>query len=435
MTKRERIRVLKERIRAGGGANFYDDERYADDTISDDDAGTLLTVSDQFDLHDYSDNRHEKLLRHLVRVAEKVGGLTDALEDREAAEELVRWVNREYDNPRTKCDYRLAIRAMGKHALRRGTKGDPPESIDWMSANTPRNYNPKPSRADMLEWEEDVLPLINDGTNPARNKALFAVQFEGGFRPHCELYEMKVGDVKDTSYGVEIEVDGKTGQRSVTMILALPYLNRWLGDHHPCPGDDDAYLWVKSNGERMSYTTFQRYFKRAADRIDLEKPVTPKNFRKSNATWLAKLGKNESFIEDRQGRQRGSDAISHYVAMYGEDRAREYASMHGQDVETEDPEDYTPITCPRCRRQTPRDKDVCMWCNQALDHDTFEDLEETKTTVRDMALQLFQEDGEFVEDVVTRKAVTQMMLNDDDFFEEALDVAENLDIDLPTAVE
>ncbi|WP_199243398.1 tyrosine-type recombinase/integrase [Halopenitus persicus] len=435
MTKRERIRVLKERIRAGGGANFYDDERYAGDTISDDDAGTLLTVSDQFDLHDYSDNRHEKLLRHLVRVAEKVGGLTDALEEREAAEELVRWVNREYDNPRTKCDYRLAIRAMGKHALRRGTKGDPPESIDWMSANTPRNYNPKPSRADMLEWEEDVLPLINDGTNPARNKALFAVQFEGGFRPHCELYEMKVSDVKDTSYGVEIEVDGKTGQRSVTMILALPYLNRWLGDHHPCPGDDDAYLWVKSNGERMSYTTFQRYFKRAADRIDLEKPVTPKNFRKSNATWLAKLGKNESFIEDRQGRQRGSDAISHYVAMYGEDRAREYASMHGQDVETEDPEDYTPITCPRCRRQTPRDKDVCMWCNQALDHDTFEDLEETKTTVRDMALQLFQEDGEFVEDVVTRKAVTQMMLNDDDFFEEALDVAEGLDIDLPTAVE
>lgn len=435
MTKRERIRVLKERIRAGGGANFYDNEQYADDTISDDDAGTLLTVSDQFDLHDYSDNRHEKLLRHLVRVAENVGGVTDALEEREAAEELVRWINREYDNPRTKCDYRLAIRAMGKHALRRGTQGDPPESIEWMSANTPRNYNPKPSRADMLEWEEDVLPLINDGTNPARNKALFAVQFEGGFRPHCELYEMKVGDVKDTSYGVEIEVDGKTGQRSVTMILALPYLNRWLGDHHPCPGDDDVYLWVKSDGERMSYTTFQRYFKRAADRIDLEKPVTPKNFRKSNATWLAKLGKNESFIEDRQGRQRGSDAISHYVAMYGEDRAREYASMHGQDVETEDPEDYTPITCPRCRRQTPHDKDVCMWCNQALDHDTFEDLEETKTTVRDMALQLFQEDGEFVEDVVTRKAVTQMMLNDDDFFEEALDVAENLDIDLPTAVE
>lgn len=62
------------------------------------------------------------------------------------------------------------------------------------------------------------------------------------------------------------------------MILAVPYLNRYLGDHHPCPGDDDAYLWVKSNGERMSYTTFMRYFQRAANRIGLEKPVTPKNF-------------------------------------------------------------------------------------------------------------------------------------------------------------
>ncbi|SEO92457.1 Site-specific recombinase XerD [Halogranum amylolyticum] len=434
MPKRERIRVLKERVRAGGAANFYDETRYEDDTISDDDAATLLTVSDQFDLHDYSDNRHEKLLRHLVRVAEQVGGLTEALEDRDAAEDLVRWINLEYDNPRTKCDYRLAIRAMGKHALRRGKHGDPPESISWMSANTPRNYNPTPSRADMLDWEDDVLPLINEGTGRVRNKALFAVQFEGGFRPHCELYEMTVGDVKDTDYGVEIEVDGKTGQRSVTMILSLPYLNRWLGDHHPCPGDDNAYLWVKSDGERMSYTTFQRYFKRAADRIDLDKPVTPKNFRKSNATWLAKLGKNESFIEDRQGRKRGSDAISHYVAMYGEDRAREYASMHGQDVETEDPQDYTPVSCPRCRQQTPRDKEICMWCNQALDHDTYEDLAEAESTVTDMALQLFQQDDEFLEEVLTRKAVTQMLLDDDEFFEQAVDIADELDADLLPAV-
>ena len=47
---------------------------------------------------------HEKLLRHAVRAAEKAGGLTDALEDREAADDIVRWINRTYDNPRTKCD-------------------------------------------------------------------------------------------------------------------------------------------------------------------------------------------------------------------------------------------------------------------------------------------------------------------------------------------
>jgi homoserine acetyltransferase len=85
MSKRDRIDDLRDRIRASGAANYYDGEQYTGDTISDEDADSLLLFSDQLDLHDYSDNRHEKLLRHTVRAAEKVGGLTDALEELEAA--------------------------------------------------------------------------------------------------------------------------------------------------------------------------------------------------------------------------------------------------------------------------------------------------------------------------------------------------------------
>lgn len=426
MSKRDLIDTLRERIRAGGGANYYDGKQYVGDTISSDDVDTLLRFSDQLDLHDYSDNRHEKLLRHTVRASEKVGGLTDALEEREAAEAIVRWINRTYNNPRTKCDYRLAIRAFGKLALRRKPNDDPPNSIAWMSANTPQNYDPQPSRADMLEWQEDVLPLINDGTDNIRNKALFSVQFEGGFRPHCELYELRVGDVKKTEYATEIEVDGKTGERSVTMILAVPYLNRYLGDVHPRSGDDDAYLWVKHNGERMSYTTFMRYFTRAADRIELEKPVIPKNFRKSNATWLARLGKNESFIDDRQGRKRGSDAVAHYVSMYGDDRAAEYADLFGEEVETTDPEEYAPIRCPNCRQKTPQDKAVCMWCNHALSHDAAEDLKEAEDTVKQLAIQQVAEDPSVMDDINDRRTVVSLLMGDDDFYQEALGLADEL---------
>ena len=435
MSKRDRIDDLRERIRTGGAAAYYEREQYREDTISDADVDVLLRFSDQLDLHDYSDNRHEKLLRHATRAAEKVGGLNDALKDRDAAEAIVRWINRTYNNPRTKCDYRLAIRAFGKLALRRDPSDDPPESIAWMSANTPRNYDPQPSRADMLEWQEDVLPLINDGTDNIRNKALFAVQFEGGFRPHCELYELRVRDVKKTEYATEIEVDGKTGERSVTMILAVPYLNRYLGDVHPRPGDDDAYLWVKHTGERMSYTTFSRYFTRAADRIGLEKPMTPKNFRKSNATWLARLGKNESFIEDRQGRKRGSDSVSHYVSMYGEDRAAEYADLFGEDIETTDPEEYAPLRCPNCRQETPQDKTVCMWCNHALSHDTVEDLAEAETTVKQLALQQVAEVPSVMDDVEERMTVIKLLMGDDEFYREALELASELGADAEVPID
>ncbi|MDY6777742.1 MAG: site-specific integrase, partial [Candidatus Nanohaloarchaea archaeon] len=83
-----------------------------------------------------------KLLRHAVRAAEKVGGLADALEDREAAEDIVRWIHREYDREdraETNRDYRVALRVFGK----RVTDGDdPPDSLAWISAKLPRSYDP-----------------------------------------------------------------------------------------------------------------------------------------------------------------------------------------------------------------------------------------------------------------------------------------------------
>jgi hypothetical protein len=46
----------------------------------------LIEFSRRIELlkEEYSDHRHLKLLRHLTRMAENVGGLADALEDREA---------------------------------------------------------------------------------------------------------------------------------------------------------------------------------------------------------------------------------------------------------------------------------------------------------------------------------------------------------------
>jgi len=45
--------------------------------ISESDSEILLEFSDRLDLlkSEYSDFRHEKLLRHCVRIAEEVGGL------------------------------------------------------------------------------------------------------------------------------------------------------------------------------------------------------------------------------------------------------------------------------------------------------------------------------------------------------------------------
>ena len=336
------------------------------------DQEVLLKFSNRLNLlrEQYGAYRHLKLLRHCTRMAENVGGLADALEDREAAEAIVRWINTEYDpgdpmtdvSEETNRDYRVALRVFGKRVT---DEDGLPDSLAWVTATYSNSYDPTPDPADMLDWDDDVKPMIEAAHN-SRDKALIAVQFDGGFRGG-ELYDMTVGAVSDGTHSMKIRVDGKTGQRSVDLIPSIPYLNRWLADH-PAGNDRDAPLWSKLDvPERYSYTRFLQSFKEPAERASVEKPVTPTNFRKSSATWLAKQGASESYLNIRQGRKQGSKITARYVAEFGgEDAETMYAKLNGIDIKTEDEEDLVPVECPRCGKETPHDESTCVWCHQAL---------------------------------------------------------------------
>lgn len=345
------------------------------------DRDVLLTFSNRLDLlrQDYGPYRHLKLLRHCTRIAEHVGGLAASLEDREAAEPIVRWINTEYDpadpqkdvSEETNRDYRVALRVFGKRVT---DEEGLPDSLAWITATYSNDYDPTPDPAKMLEWETDVKPMVDAARN-ARDKALIAVQFDGGFRGG-ELYEMTPGAISDGKHSVKIRVDGKTGQRSVNLIPSIPYLNRWLADH-PAGDDPDAPPWSKlDTPERYSYTRFLQSFKEPAARAGVEKPVTPTNFRKSSATWLAKMGASESYLNIRQGRKQGSKVTARYVAQFGgEDAEAMYTKLHGIEVDTEDTDDLTPIECPRCGKDTPHDEPTCVWCHQALSPDAIDAVE------------------------------------------------------------
>jgi integrase len=388
MTKpRREIETLTERIESG--------EREVDD----DDTDILLTFSRKLDLlrEEYGDHRHLKLLRHTTRMSEQVGGLNRALSERVAAEEIVRWIHSEYENPETNRDYRVALRVFG----RRVTDGDEiPDSISWVSSKTPRDYDPSPDPADMVEVEDDLKPMIQASRN-SRDAALVGVQYEAGLRGG-ELYDLTVGDVTDSDHGIRLRVDGKTGERSVSLVadFSIPHLQRWLSDH-PASSNSNAPLWSKlSKPERFSYQRFLQITKDLADRADVTKPVTPTNFRKSNAYWLAKhRDANAALIEDRQGRTRGSQAVARYIAQFGEDTEAQYARLQGKEVETKEPTNRAPVECPRCTRETPRDESLCMWCGQALDYDAVEDIRREQREVRDAALRIAQDSPELIDDI------------------------------------
>ncbi|WP_436933729.1 tyrosine-type recombinase/integrase [Halovenus marina] len=314
-------------------------------------------------------HQHEFLLRRNLKLAKDVGGLAAALEDRSAAEDLVTWIHRKQNgSPETNKDYRVALRNFGKHV----TDGDnPPETLEWIPGGYPSDYDPAPDPANMLKWDGDVLPMV-EACHNSRDRALITLAWDLGPRPG-ELFDLTPNDITSHKYGLQVTLDGKTGQRSPVLIPSVPYVRRWLDDH---PGNGSDPLWCGLNtGDSITNNRIRDALKDAADRAGVDKPVTPTNFRKSSASYLASQNVSQAHLEDHHGWTRGSDIAARYIAVFDDANEREIARAHGMDVEADEPDAVGPIICPRCEQKTPREKDACVWCDHVLSQQAAEEIE------------------------------------------------------------
>lgn len=368
------------------------------DEITDADREALRAFDDTLTLlnSEYSTYRHVKLLRHIAIMAERVGCVADALEDREAAEEIVRWINRNYDNEETNQDYRVALKVFGRRASEEN--GDePPDSLDWIPSGTSNNYDPAPEPGDMLTWTEDIMAMIDAATH-TRDKAAIALQFDAGLRGF-EFSNLSVGDVTDHDHGLQVTVNGKQGRRTVLLIPAVPYVRDWL-DKHPGDGDRNAPLWSKlDRPESMSYRMVTKMFKKPAKRADIDKPVTLTNFRKSSASYHASQGLSQAHLENRYGWVTGSSAASRYIKVFAKEADHAIAKIHGVEVAEEETEDIGPIPCFRCGYETKREAHFCPRCGQAMHVEAAANVEDAEADVKASYRETDPEDEETMADI------------------------------------
>lgn len=381
--KEQSIKRLRERL----------DES---DDISDTDAAAVREMSDRIRLlgsSELNDQTHEKYLMRCVKLAEEVGGLSKALEDRDAAERLVRWINREQnDSAENNKTYRSSLRQFGRLA----TDGDDiPESLEWIPGGYPKNYDPAPNPGDMLRWDEDILPMVEECHN-LRDKALITLAWDLGPRPY-ELFDLTLGQFSDSEHGMKVTLDGKTGRRSPTIIPSTPHVRRWL-NVHPGSGDPDApFISRKNTPEGISNNRVRDILKEKARQADVTRPVTPSNFRKSSASYLASQGVSQAHLEDHHGWTRGSDIAARYVSVFDEANAREIARAHGVDVEEETPDPIAPVPCPRCGNEIPRGEKFCGDCGQAQTPTATEAVDAQEDRLLESAA---ASDGDLAEDIL-----------------------------------
>jgi site-specific recombinase XerC len=401
--KRRALDRLKEQLKDG------------DRDVSNADRDLLLEFSEELELvpSRIGVHRHEKLLRHCTILAERSDGLADAIEDRDAAEDVVRVIHREYDNAESNKDNRNALRAFGRFL----TPGDDvPESLEWVPTGTSSNYNPSPDPGDMLDWDDDVRPMIDATMNP-RDAALIAVAWDAGPRSG-ELLDLTVGDVSDHKYGLQISVDGKKGQRSITLATGDTYLTQWL-HAHPRRDDPDAPLWCKlQSGEEISYTMARKIPRAAADRAGVTKPATFTNFRKSSASYLASHGVNQAVLEEHHGWTRGSKAAARYISVFADASDRALARAHGLDVEADDP-DPIAVVCGRCGEKTPRDESFCIWCHKALEPGAVKEIEADEDSQRRQLLGIAKDNPGLIDRIEEMEPLVEALGGDPDVIDTA----------------
>lgn len=295
---------------------------------------------------------------------------------------------------------------LGGHVTDGDYSEEKPSSVEWISAELPSDYDPKPDPTKMWQWDDHILPTLDHAAN-ARNKAAVAVCWDAGPRSG-EFQALTVGDVADHKYGMEISVDGKRGRRLVTLVPSVPYLRRWL-EVHPRGDDPNAPLWGKlSDGTEMSYNAKLKMLRDPADKAvrndELQKPskMTFTRLRKSSASYLARNNVSQRHLERHHGWEQNSEQAARYISTFAEDAAREVARAHGVDVSEGEIDPVEPVDCPRCQRETPRDEAQCMWCGQVLSKKGVGKVEARRDRLFESALEADGEMKEYLENIQER---------------------------------
>lgn len=100
--------------------------------------------------------------------------------------------------------------------------------------------------------------------------------------------------------------------------------------------------------------------------------------------------------------------------MFADDADRELARIHGLDVEEEEPDPIAPVECPRCSRETPRDEEFCVWCDQAIKPDAVEQLKTDERRVQRIILGFAKDDPSLLDDVEEREKLLTVLQDDPD---------------------
>ncbi len=222
---------------------------------------------------------------------------------------------------------------------------------------------------DKIITPEELDKLLRATEHP-RLKALIAVAYETGARPH-ELLSLRLRDVVFRDRYALLKVSGKTGERAVPIIHSLPYLTAWL-NVHPAREDPEAPLFCvvwRGRIKPITSDAFSKALRELSKRAGLSRRIHPYMFRHTRLTELAAKGLGEYQMKQLAGWTPGSRMADRYIRLGQHAGIRAVLVLEGVEEpgEVERPRPVLRTArCPRCGYENMSDALYCARCGFSL---------------------------------------------------------------------
>jgi len=302
-----------------------------------------------------------KYINYLIKLSRWLGKDFDSA-NRDDIKSVVMEIEQSTYVDFSKSELRMVLRKLYKWL--RQSEDYPPE-VRWI-----RPRMKKVSKIKMPEellTEDEVRAMVR-ASQKERDRAFVAVLYESGCRIG-ELLPLKIKHISFDDYGAQIVVDGKTGPRRVRLISSVPYLHEWL-NKHPQPENPDAFVWVKSSGDLLTYSRASYIPSSLGRKAGIKKRIFPHLFRHSRATYLANH-LTEAQMKELFGWVQDSDMASVYVHLSGRDVDDALLRVYGiHNHENRKESALKPRICERCKAENPYSNTFCSRCGYALDEPT-----------------------------------------------------------------
>ncbi|SEH60951.1 Phage integrase family protein [Halopenitus malekzadehii] len=355
-----------------------------DEEITDPEREQLLKFHEEIEKHNrrasannqISGTRHESYLAHAHRLVRNTGLMLQILDPQtgvDVVDSIGSWID-EYDNGYTRDNYISALRAWGRFLAPDARDDKHPERFGVLELGNVEDDQPAPEPSEVLFWD-DVITIIEaakDFPTGKRTAAIVALLWATGARPMSEFWELEYRQIDDRGDHllISIESDSKTFSRTIRIDVGIPYVRRWMYKCHPANDTErgprpDTKLWTPMNEDRLlDYQQIRKSIKRVGKTTDLMKPLKPEHYRKSRASILASSRwVTQRDLEQHFGWARGSRVVAHYIAVFSDKSRKHIAKADGADVELDaEQEPIVPVWCDNCGRQTPRHRELCLWC-------------------------------------------------------------------------